>query len=137
MERHAGRTQYHLPAKDVGERTDPSGFPYGSGAGLILTSPEGTEFTYALRFQFTASNNEAEYEALIDGQQITAQMGVGADGSTQCVCLLTFSLWFVKNKTVGHKLKLNLKATKEATKKTVDLKSNPKTPVKPKSKEVD
>ncbi|GKB67579.1 reverse transcriptase domain-containing protein [Tanacetum coccineum] len=33
-------------------------------AGLILTSPEGTEFTYALRFQFTASNNEAEYEVL-------------------------------------------------------------------------
>ncbi|GKD13745.1 hypothetical protein Tco_1198152, partial [Tanacetum coccineum] len=30
-----------------------------SGAGLILTSPEGTEFTYALRFQFTAYNNEA------------------------------------------------------------------------------
>ncbi|GJX08451.1 reverse transcriptase domain-containing protein [Tanacetum coccineum] len=26
----------------------------GSGAGLILTSPGGTEFTYALRFQFTA-----------------------------------------------------------------------------------
>nr|GFA20979.1 reverse transcriptase domain-containing protein [Tanacetum cinerariifolium] len=34
-----------------------------AGAGVILTSPEGTEFTYALRFQFTASNNEAEYEA--------------------------------------------------------------------------
>ncbi|GJY15975.1 reverse transcriptase domain-containing protein [Tanacetum coccineum] len=31
----------------------------GSGAGLIMTSPKGTEFTYALRFQFTASNNEA------------------------------------------------------------------------------
>ncbi|GJW12825.1 hypothetical protein Tco_1578652 [Tanacetum coccineum] len=43
----------------------------------------------------------------------------------------------VKNKPVGHKLKLNLKAAKEATKKTVDLKPNPKTPVKPKSKEVD
>nr|GEU72750.1 reverse transcriptase domain-containing protein [Tanacetum cinerariifolium] len=27
---------------------------------LILTSPEGVEFTYALRFQFTTSNNEAE-----------------------------------------------------------------------------
>ncbi|GJW87638.1 reverse transcriptase domain-containing protein [Tanacetum coccineum] len=37
----------------------------GSGVGLILTSPEGAEFTYALRFQFTASNNEAEYEALL------------------------------------------------------------------------
>ncbi|GKC37066.1 reverse transcriptase domain-containing protein [Tanacetum coccineum] len=48
----------------------------GSGARLILTSPEGTEFTYALRFQFTASNNEAEYEALIAGLWIAAQMGV-------------------------------------------------------------
>ncbi|GJR88666.1 reverse transcriptase domain-containing protein [Tanacetum coccineum] len=38
--------------------------------------PEGTEFTYALRFQFTASNNEAEYEALIAGLRIAAQMGV-------------------------------------------------------------
>ncbi|GJU72534.1 reverse transcriptase domain-containing protein [Tanacetum coccineum] len=38
--------------------------------------PEGTEFTYALRFQFTASNNEAEYEALIAGLRIIAQMGV-------------------------------------------------------------
>nr|GEX58346.1 reverse transcriptase domain-containing protein [Tanacetum cinerariifolium] len=48
----------------------------GSGAGLILTSLEGTEFTYALRFHFTASNNEAEYEALIDGLRIAEQMGV-------------------------------------------------------------
>ncbi|GKG28688.1 hypothetical protein Tco_0416053 [Tanacetum coccineum] len=32
----------------------------GSGASLILTSPEGTEFTYALRFQFAASNNEPD-----------------------------------------------------------------------------
>ncbi|GJV70845.1 reverse transcriptase domain-containing protein [Tanacetum coccineum] len=48
----------------------------GSGAGLILISPKGTEFTYALRFQFTTSNNEAEYEALIAGIWIAAQMGV-------------------------------------------------------------
>nr|GEU95360.1 reverse transcriptase domain-containing protein [Tanacetum cinerariifolium] len=44
--------------------------------GLIPTSPEGIKFTYALRFQFTASNNEAEYEALIAGLRITAQIGV-------------------------------------------------------------
>nr|GEV56205.1 reverse transcriptase domain-containing protein [Tanacetum cinerariifolium] len=37
----------------------------GSSAGLILTSPQGAKFTYALRFQFTSSNNEAEYEALV------------------------------------------------------------------------
>nr|GEW23082.1 reverse transcriptase domain-containing protein [Tanacetum cinerariifolium] len=48
----------------------------GLGARLVLTSPKGSEFTYALRFQFTASNNEAEYEALIDGLWIAAQMGV-------------------------------------------------------------
>ncbi|GJX88816.1 reverse transcriptase domain-containing protein [Tanacetum coccineum] len=48
----------------------------GSGAGLILTSQGGTEFTYALRFHLTASNNEAEYEALIAGLRIAAQMGV-------------------------------------------------------------
>ncbi|GJT35327.1 reverse transcriptase domain-containing protein [Tanacetum coccineum] len=76
MKRHAGRTQYHIPSKDVGKRTDIGRLPHGSGAGLILTNPEGAEFTYALRFQFTASNNEAEYEALIAGLWIATQMGV-------------------------------------------------------------
>nr|GFB34247.1 reverse transcriptase domain-containing protein [Tanacetum cinerariifolium] len=47
-----------------------------SAAGLILTNLEGVEFTYALSFQFAASNNEAEYEALIAGLQIATQMGV-------------------------------------------------------------
>nr|GFB43378.1 reverse transcriptase domain-containing protein [Tanacetum cinerariifolium] len=46
------------------------------GAGLILTNPEGVEFTYALRFQFATSNNEAEYEALVAGLRIATQMGV-------------------------------------------------------------
>ncbi|GJY03150.1 reverse transcriptase domain-containing protein [Tanacetum coccineum] len=39
-------------------------------------TPEGTKFTYALRFQFTASNNKAEYEILIVGLRIAAQMEV-------------------------------------------------------------
>nr|GEV71871.1 reverse transcriptase domain-containing protein [Tanacetum cinerariifolium] len=56
--------------------TDGSSCVDGSGAGLILTNPEGIEFTYALRFQFAASNNEAEYEALIAGLRIAARMGV-------------------------------------------------------------
>nr|GEX92576.1 reverse transcriptase domain-containing protein [Tanacetum cinerariifolium] len=56
--------------------TDGSSCVDGSGAGLILTNPEGVEFTYALRFQFTASNNEAEYEALVAGLRIAARMGV-------------------------------------------------------------
>nr|GEU95398.1 reverse transcriptase domain-containing protein [Tanacetum cinerariifolium] len=57
-------------------------FTYGSscvdrsGAGLILTNPEGVEFTYTPRFQFAASNNEAEYEALVAGLRIAMQMRV-------------------------------------------------------------
>nr|GEZ37443.1 reverse transcriptase domain-containing protein [Tanacetum cinerariifolium] len=48
----------------------------GSRAGLIITNPEGTQFTYALSFRFNATNNEAEYEALIAGLQIAKQIGV-------------------------------------------------------------
>ncbi|GKD81551.1 reverse transcriptase domain-containing protein [Tanacetum coccineum] len=50
-------------------------FMGGFGAGLILTNPEGTKFTYAMRFRFEATNNEAEYEALIAGLRIAEQMG--------------------------------------------------------------
>nr|GEX73976.1 reverse transcriptase domain-containing protein [Tanacetum cinerariifolium] len=48
----------------------------GSGVGLILTNPKGVEFTYALKFRFEATNNEAEYEALIVGLRIAEQIGV-------------------------------------------------------------
>ena len=43
----------------------------GSGAGLILTSPDEIDTEYALRFSFQASNNEAEYEAVITGLNFT------------------------------------------------------------------
>ncbi|GJU98425.1 reverse transcriptase domain-containing protein [Tanacetum coccineum] len=56
--------------------TDGSSCVDGSRAGLILTNPEGTEFTYALRFEFNATNNEVEYEALIAGLRIAEQMGI-------------------------------------------------------------
>ena len=47
-----------------------------SGAGLILTSSEGIDIEYALRFGFRASNNEAEYEAVIVGLNLTHSMEV-------------------------------------------------------------
>ena len=46
----------------------------GSGAGLILTSPNEIDMEYALRFGFQASNNEAEYEAVIDGLNLAHSM---------------------------------------------------------------
>ena len=39
----------------------------GSGVGLIMTSLDEIDMEYALRFGFQASNNEAEYEAVIAG----------------------------------------------------------------------
>ncbi|XP_071739705.1 uncharacterized protein [Rutidosis leptorrhynchoides] len=48
----------------------------GSGAGLVLTSPEREEHTYALRFSFTATNNESEYEGLLSGMRIAQQLGI-------------------------------------------------------------
>ena len=42
----------------------------GSGAGLILTSLDRIDTEYAFRFGFQASNNEAEYEAVIAGLNI-------------------------------------------------------------------
>ncbi|GJU99083.1 reverse transcriptase domain-containing protein [Tanacetum coccineum] len=56
--------------------TDGSSCIDGSKSGLIITNSEGIKFTYALRFRFDATNNEAEYKALIAGLRIAEQMGV-------------------------------------------------------------
>ena len=48
----------------------------GSGAGLILTSSEGINIKYSLRFGFQASNNEAKYEAVITDLNLAHLMEV-------------------------------------------------------------
>ncbi|GJS94836.1 reverse transcriptase domain-containing protein [Tanacetum coccineum] len=57
--------------------TDGASNEHGSGAGLILIDPEGTEYSYALRLNFANSNNDAEYEALLAGLRIATKMKVG------------------------------------------------------------
>ncbi|XP_056694879.1 uncharacterized protein [Spinacia oleracea] len=47
----------------------------GAGGWVIITSPEGDQFEYAIKFSFQASNNEAEYEAAIAGIQICMAAG--------------------------------------------------------------
>ena len=42
----------------------------GAGAGVVLVSPEGGKFQH-----FHASNNVAEYEALISGLRIAIDIG--------------------------------------------------------------
>ncbi|CAL9024352.1 unnamed protein product [Prunus brigantina] len=47
----------------------------GSGTGLVLKTPDDTMIEYAIRFQFRASNNEAEYEALLAGLRLAHSTG--------------------------------------------------------------
>ena len=47
-----------------------------SGAGIILESPTGEKINNALRLEFPASNNEAEYETLLVGLQLAKEMKV-------------------------------------------------------------
>lgn len=47
-----------------------------SGAGVILTSPEGFKVQQTIRFWFKATNNEAKYEAILDGLQLAKSLEV-------------------------------------------------------------
>ena len=48
----------------------------GSGVSLVLQGPHEAKVSYVLKFGFTASNNEAEYEALIAGLKLTKDTGL-------------------------------------------------------------
>ena len=37
----------------------------GAEAGIVIITPEGIKLEYSFKFGFRASNNEAEYEALL------------------------------------------------------------------------
>jgi len=47
----------------------------GSGAGVVLISPDRSRLRYAIRLHFSASNNAAEYEALINELCIAIELG--------------------------------------------------------------
>jgi ribonuclease HI len=60
----------------------------GAGAGLLFISPLGKHLRYVLRLHFPASNNVAEYEALVNGLCIAIELGVrrlDAHGDSQLV----------------------------------------------------
>jgi ribonuclease HI len=60
----------------------------GAGAGLLFILPLGKHLRYVLRLHFPASNNVAEYEALVNGLRIAIELGVrrpDARGDSQLV----------------------------------------------------
>ena len=48
----------------------------GAGAGVVLLTPQKEVFKYVLQMNFKASNNAAEYEALLHGLRVAASLGV-------------------------------------------------------------
>ena len=44
----------------------------------MLETPEGRSICYALRFEFRATNNEAEYEALLTGLKLARDLRITA-----------------------------------------------------------
>ena len=73
-------TEVQLPTPDVTHEYwtmyfDGSMMVPGSGAGVVLISPDGSRLRYAICLHFLASNNAAEYEALINGLRIAIELG--------------------------------------------------------------
>ena len=72
-------TQYLPPAPDSTHwrmHFDGSKMHTGLGAGIVLTSPKGDKLRYTLQIHFAASNNVAEYEALIHGLRLAKEIGI-------------------------------------------------------------
>src|SRR3954464_10218620 len=55
---------------------DGSKMKNGLGAGIVLTSPKGDQLHYVLQIHFAASNNVAEYEALVHGMKLAKEIGI-------------------------------------------------------------
>jgi ribonuclease HI len=48
----------------------------GASAGILFIAPGGEQLKYALQLSFSASNNAAEYEALIHGLNIAISLAI-------------------------------------------------------------
>ena len=65
-------SQYRLPAWEV--YVDRASNQKGLGIGLVLISPEKVIIEKSLRLDFSATNNEAEYETLLIGMAMVQRM---------------------------------------------------------------
>ena len=56
-------------------QTDGSAMKKVRGAGVVLISLKKETLKYAIKLQFPATNNEAEYEALLTGLSLVKALG--------------------------------------------------------------
>ena len=66
-------SQYRLLTWEV--YVDGASNQKGSGVGLVLMSPEKVIIEKSLRLDFSATNNEVEYETLLVGMAMVQRMG--------------------------------------------------------------
>jgi ribonuclease HI len=48
----------------------------GAGAGVMLVPPEGGVLKYAIQIEFSATNNTAEYEALVTRLRLDKELSI-------------------------------------------------------------
>jgi ribonuclease HI len=48
----------------------------GAGASVVLIPPEGDILKYAIQLEFSATNNIAEYEGLVNGLRLAKDLGI-------------------------------------------------------------
>jgi ribonuclease HI len=73
------KIQYEPPLPDANYSRmhfDGSKTIHGLGAGIVLTSPKNDQLRYVLQIHFAASNNVAEYEALVHGLKVSKDIGI-------------------------------------------------------------
>ncbi|XP_059649894.1 uncharacterized protein LOC132295604 [Cornus florida] len=90
-------------------RVDGSSNQASAGVGVVMSTPEGTKLQQSICLKFPATNNEAEYEALLAGLRLAC--------SLQVRCLKVFSdSQLVINQVTGqyHPKEERMKAYKEA-----------------------
>ena len=73
----------------------------GAGARVLFISPKGEQLKYVLQLLFKATNNAAEYEALIHGLRIAVTLGIK--------CLLAYS----DSKVIIQQVNKDWECTKE------------------------
>ncbi|XP_020421432.1 uncharacterized protein LOC109949728 [Prunus persica] len=72
------KDNFPLPRIDqlVDSTSDGASNHKGSGAGVVIITPDGTLLEQAITLGFSASNNEAEYEALLAGLRLAKELTI-------------------------------------------------------------
>jgi ribonuclease HI len=77
---------------------------HGLGASIVLTSPKNDQLRYVLQIHFAASNNVAEYEALVHGLKVSKEIGIRqimCFGDSDLVIQQCSGIWDVHDANMG------------------------------------